>query len=276
VALTMPIFADNNMSLGTFCALWLIPGWHDILSLPKAEKVAKLRDPAVREEMTKAAKGTVFERLADFSNYRIGDTVAPQNKRYEGRLITDIAREHGKDPADALIDITSDDDFKTVLWPLPVGDSAADWEARRDLWAKDTVLIGGSDAGAHLDRMLGSPYPTRFLADTLRGRQLVSLERTVQLMTDAPARLFGLTGRGRIGEGWFADVVVFDPETVDSGPAHRVYDLPGDSLRLTAESIGVQRVFVNGRPVIVDGDPAGELPGRVLRSGRDTETVATR
>ena len=50
VALTMPIFADNNMSLGTFCALWLIPGWRDILSLPMDEKIAKLRDPAVRAE----------------------------------------------------------------------------------------------------------------------------------------------------------------------------------------------------------------------------------
>jgi N-acyl-D-aspartate/D-glutamate deacylase len=275
VALTMPIFADNNMSLGTFCALWLIPGWHDILSLPKAEKLAKLRDPAVREEMTRAAKGTVFERLADFSNYRIGDTIAPENKRFEGRLITDIAAESGQDPADALIDLTGADDFKTVLWPLPVSDADADWQARRDLWAQDSVLIGGSDAGAHLDRMLGSPYPTRFLADTLRGRRLTPLERTIQLMTDAPARLFGLTARGRIEEGWFADVVLFDPDTVDSGPARRVYDLPGSSLRLTAPSIGVQRVFVNGRPVISDGQPLGELSGRVLRSGRDTETVAT-
>jgi N-acyl-D-aspartate/D-glutamate deacylase len=276
VALTMPIFADNNMSLGTFCALWLIPGWHDILSLPKEEKLAKLRDPAVREEMTNAAKGTVFERLADFSNYRIGDTIAPDNKRFEGRLITDIAAELGKSPADAMIDITSADEFKTVLWPLPAGDGDADWQARRDLWAKDSILIGGSDAGAHLDRMLGSPYPTRFLADSLRGRKLVSLERTVQLMTDAPARLFGLTDRGRIRGGAFADVVVFNPDTVNSGPAHRVYDLPGDSLRLTAESVGVERVFVNGRPVIEHGEIAGELPGRVLRSGRDTETVATR
>ncbi len=120
VALTMPIFADNNMSLGTFCALWLIPGWHDILALPKPEKLAKLRDHATREEMTKAAKGTVFERLADFSNYRIGDTVAPANKKYEGRLITDIASELGMDPDDALIEIASVDDFRTVLWPLPV------------------------------------------------------------------------------------------------------------------------------------------------------------
>jgi N-acyl-D-aspartate/D-glutamate deacylase len=275
VALTMPIFADNNMSLGTFCALWLIPGWHDILSLPKEEKLAKLRDPAVREEMTNAAKGTVFERLADFSNYRIGDTIAPENKRYEGRLITDIAAELRMDPADALVEITNADDFKTVLWPLPVGNGEADWAARRDLWGLDSILLGGSDAGAHLDRMLGSPYPTRFLADTIRGRKLLPLERAVQLMTDAPARLFGLTDRGRVEEGGFADLVVFDPATVDSGPAHRVYDLPGQSLRLTAESTGVQRVFVNGRTVIVDGEPEGALPGRVLRSGRDTETVAT-
>jgi N-acyl-D-aspartate/D-glutamate deacylase len=275
VALTMPIFADNNMSLGTFCALWLIPGWHDILSLPKDEKLAKLRDPAVRDEMTRAAKGTVFERLADFSNYRIGDTIAPENKRYEGRLITDIAAELGMDPADALVEISNADDFKTVLWPLPAGDGDDDWAARRDLWALDSILLGGSDAGAHLDRMLGSPYPTRFLADTIRGRRLLPLERAVQLMTDAPARLFGLTDRGRVAEGGFADLVVFDPDTVDSGPAHRVYDLPGDSLRLTAESTGVKRVFVNGRTVIVDGEPEGTLPGRVLRSGRDTETVAT-
>jgi N-acyl-D-aspartate/D-glutamate deacylase len=276
VALTMPIFADNNMSLGSFCALWLIPGWHDILSLPREEKIAKLKDRAVREQMRATAKGTVFERLADLTKYRIGDTVNPANKRFEGRLITDIAAELGQDPVDALVDITSADDFKTVLWPLPAGDGDDDWEARRQLWGRDTILIGGSDAGAHLDRMLGSPYPTRFLADSLRGRRLVSVERAVELMTDAPARLFGLTDRGRIRDGAFADVVVFDPGAVDSGPAHRVYDLPGESLRLTAESMGVERVFVNGRPVIESGQPVGELPGRVLRSGRDTATVATR
>jgi N-acyl-D-aspartate/D-glutamate deacylase len=273
VALTMPVFADNNMSLGSFCALWLIPGWHDVLSLPKEEKIAKLRDPAVRARMTGAASDTVFERLADFSSYRVGDTVAPENKRYEGRAIADIAAELGIDPADALVEVTAADDFQTVLWPLPGADGEADWAARRDLWEQGCVLLGGSDAGAHLDRMLGSPYPTRFLADTLRGRQLLSLERAVQLMTDTPARLFGLTGRGQLREGGFADVVILDPDTVDSGPAHRVYDLPGRSLRLTAEPSGVEHVFVNGRSVVVNGQPSGALAGRVLRSGRDTATV---
>jgi N-acyl-D-aspartate/D-glutamate deacylase len=275
VALTMPIFADQNMSLATFCALWLIPGWHAILSLPPKEKAAKLNDPAVREEMQLAAKGTAFERLADFSNYRIGDTIAPENKQYEGRLVVDIAKERGADPSDVLLEIAEADDFATVLWPLPVGDTDVDWAARRDLWEHDDVLLGGSDAGAHLDRMLGSPYPTRFLGDTLRGRKLVPLERAVQLMTDVPARLFGLRDRGTLEVGGFADVGVFDPDTVDSGPAKRVFDLPGDSLRLTSKSIGVSRVFVNGSPTIENGESTGALGGSVLRSGRNTDTVAT-
>jgi N-acyl-D-aspartate/D-glutamate deacylase len=135
-------------------------------------------------------------------------------------------------------------------------------------------MLGGSDAGAHLDRMLGSSYPTRFLADTLRGRKLVPLERAVQLITDVPARLLGLRDRGRLAVGRFADIVVLDGESVDSEPARRVYDLPGDSLRLTAGSRGVVRVLVNGQESIVDGQPTGARAGRLLRSGRDTYTVA--
>jgi N-acyl-D-aspartate/D-glutamate deacylase len=275
VALTMPIFADTNMSLGTYCALWLIPGWREILTLPLAEKTARLRDPETRAAMVAAADGTPFERRADFGSYSIGDTVAPQNKQYEGRLVADIARERGIDSWQALIDIEVADEYMTVLWPSPTADSAEDWEVRRQLWNRPDVLLGGSDAGAHLDRLLGSPYPTRFLADTLRGRQLVTLERAVQLMTDVPARLFGLRDRGQLIEGAHADIVVFDPERIDGGTARRVYDLPGESLRLTAPSSGVQRVLVNGVESIVDGEPTGALSGQVLRSGRDTESVIT-
>jgi N-acyl-D-aspartate/D-glutamate deacylase len=124
--------------------------------------------------------------------------------------------------------------------------------------------------------MLGSSYPTRFLADCLRGRKLVSLERAVAMMTDIPARLYGLRERGQLRTGWHADIVVFDPETVDSGPARRVWDLPGESLRLTASSQGVRRVLVNGVETVADGASTGTLPGTVLRSGRDTETFAAR
>ena len=82
---------------------------------------------------------------------------------------------------------------------------------RADAWDHPDVLIGGSDAGAHLDRMCGAPYTTGFLADCLRGRQLVSLERAVELITHAPAALFGLRDRGVIAEGARADLVLLRP-----------------------------------------------------------------
>jgi N-acyl-D-aspartate/D-glutamate deacylase len=118
--------------------------------------------------------------------------------------------------------------------------------------------------------MLGSAYTTRFLADSIRGRQLVTLERTVQLMTDIPARVFGLRDRGRVEAGYHADLVVFDPETVDATPAQIAYDLPGNAKRLLAKSVGIERVFVNGHLSVVDGVPIGVTAGRVMRSGRDT------
>ncbi len=274
IALMMPVHAEMNMSLGTFCALWLIPGWSAIMSLPFEEKAAALRDPAVREEMLGKAKGTPFSRLTHFETYHIGDTGKPANASLEGRMVGDVARERGQDPFECLCEIAIADEFRTVLWPTPGDDGDDDWALRRELWDDPDVMLGGSDAGAHLDRMMGSSYPTRFLADCLRGRRLVPLERAIEMMTDVPARLYGLRQRGRLEPGYFADVFVFDPETVSSGPARRVWDLPGDSLRLTASSTGVRRVLVNGVVTVADGESTGALPGTVLRSGRDTETFA--
>ena len=135
------------------------------------------------------------------------------------------------------------------------------------------MLIGGSDAGAHLDRMCGAPYTTGFLADCLRGRQLVSVERAVELMTRAPAQLFGLRDRGVLADGARADVVCFDPDTVATGDVSLLDDLPGGTARLFAPAVGVPHVFVNGTAIVRDGALTDARPGTVLRSGRDTETV---
>jgi N-acyl-D-aspartate/D-glutamate deacylase len=102
----------------------------------------------------------------------------------------------------------------------------------------------------------------------------VSLERAVQMMTDDPAQLFGLRDRGRIEVGHHADLVLFDPETIRSGPIRKVSDLPAGAERLFASAIGISHVLVNGVAIVVDGEPTGETPGTLLRSGRDTRTVA--
>jgi N-acyl-D-aspartate/D-glutamate deacylase len=279
VALSMPIFAEMNMSFLTYSGIWRVPGWREILDVEVPERIRRLNDPSTRERMTKmatAVKDSRAGRLADFSYYMIGDVYSPQNEPYRYRNVGEIAAERGQDPFSTIIDIVTADDLKTVLWPIPDADTPEDWEARRAVWEEEDVLLGGSDAGAHVDRMLGTPYPTRFLGDMIRGRKLLSLERAVQLITEKPAQLYGLRERGRIADGYHADIVVFDPKTVDSAPARILYDLPGSSKRLLADSIGVDRVLVNGQETIIDGQPTGATPGSLLRSGRDSGSNSTR
>ena len=279
VALTMPILTPMNMSLGTFCALNLIPGWGEILGLPLPERIAKLRDPDVRAGMLRRAdskEAGVFRRLAHFGRYVIGDTYSPENEGLTGRVVNDIAAERGQDAFQCLVEICANDGLRTVLWPMPSDNDPASWALRRETWDHEDVMLGGSDAGAHLDRMCGAPYTTRFLGDCLRGRKLVPLERAVRMLTDDPARLFGLRERGRITEGFHADLVLFDPERIDAGPATLVHDLPGDSPRLDSRAVGIVSVRVNGVETVRDDEVTGAVPGKVLRSGRDTRTVATR
>jgi N-acyl-D-aspartate/D-glutamate deacylase len=278
VALTMPILTPMNMSLGTFCALNLIPGWGDILALPVPDRIAKLRDPAVRAEMLRRANSPeagVFRRLAAFGRYVIGDTYSQANNGLSGRVVRDIAAERGQEPFHTLTEICANDNLRTILWPMPSDNDPDSWELRRRTWEHEDVLLGGSDAGAHLDRMCGAPYTTRFLGDCLRGRKLVPLERAVRMLTDDPARLFGLRGRGRLTEGYHADLVLFDPERIAAGTATLVHDLPGDSPRLDSRAQGIQSVRVNGVETIRDDEVTGAIPGTVLRSGRHTRTVST-
>ncbi len=279
VALTMPVQVPMNMSFATFCGLWLIPGWQQVLGVPIPERVARLNDADTRVrllELSQSPAAGVFRRLADWGDYVIGDTYSDTNANLKGRVVKDVAAERGRSNFGTLLDIVCADECRTVLWPTPQDDDAESWRMRAELWNDPRAMIGGSDAGAHLDRMCGAPYPTRFLADCIRGRQLVSVERAVQLMTSAPAELFGLRDRGVLRIGALADIFIFDPATVDSDPAALVADLPGNSARLTAGSQGVARVFVNGVAIIENGEPTGATPGTLLRSGRDTATVTAR
>jgi N-acyl-D-aspartate/D-glutamate deacylase len=266
------------MSFRNHCALFLIPGWGDVMGLPLEERIEKLRDPAVRDQLDELAhseKAGVFRRLSNWSNYIIGDTYAPENEGLSWRDVGSIAKEQGKPPFDALLDLVIADELRTVLWPKASDGDDASWAARVKVWENPGAMVGGSDAGAHLDRMCGSNYPTSFLGDCLRKRKLVPMERAVYTMTQQPAELFGLHDRGRVAVGLRADLFLFDPETIGSEPATLVDDLPGGSSRLIADAVGVVRVLVNGVETVADGKPTGNLPGTLLRSGRDTVTVDT-
>jgi N-acyl-D-aspartate/D-glutamate deacylase len=276
-ALTMPTIGEMNMSFATFCALWLLPGWGEVFALPVPERIARLCDPATRRALAAGARSDaagVIGRLAGWGGYVIGDTFSAANAGCTGRTVADLAAERGADEFDTLLDLVIADELRTVLWPRPTDDDEASWRLRATLWEDPRVLLGGSDAGAHLDRMCAAPYPTAFLADCLRGRRLVPVETAVRLMTAVPAEQFGLLDRGRVAVGAAADLVVFDPASVAAGPARSVADLPGGGRRLVADPIGVPHVLVAGVEVVADGVPTDARPGTVLRSGVHTATVA--
>jgi N-acyl-D-aspartate/D-glutamate deacylase len=276
VALTMPVLVPMNMNFMTFCGIWLLPGWQETLQVPVEERIERLKDPEVRARLLEASQSKeagVYRRLADWEDYVIGDTFAPENEGLSNRSVRDIAAERGTEPFDTLLDIVVADGLRTILWPAPKDKTEADWQLRTEVWNDSRAMIGGSDAGAHLDRMCGATYPTRFLGDMLRGRKLIPVEQAVRLMTQVPAELFGLRDRGTLEVGRMADVVVIDPETVGSESARMVADLPGGCERLTAGSFGVERVLVNGTAVVEKGEAVGATPGTLLRSGIDTFTV---
>lgn len=275
--LTMPLYVPQTQSFLTHCGMQLLPDWQRVFSLPVPERIARLRQPEVRDwllERAASPEAGVLGRLGKFETYIIGDTYSDANTGLTGRSVADISAERGMRPFDCLVDIVINDELRTVLWPVrPENDEV--WQMRRAVWEEPDALLGGSDAGAHLDRMCGAGYTTGFLAEMIRGRRLVSIEKAVQMITDAPARHYGLRHRGRISVGYHADLAVFDPMRVGSGLAGFTNDMPGGAARLTAPSEGIVHVFVNGVRTVAEGIPTGATSGSVLRSGIATHGTET-
>jgi N-acyl-D-aspartate/D-glutamate deacylase len=168
----------------------------------------------------------------------------------EGRRVVDLARERGCSPLDVMCELAVAEDLKTRFRAYIAND---DVEAVRDLLTHDRVVLGLSDAGAHVDQLCDAPLYTDLLGNWVRERQLMPLEKAVRKLSGEAADLFGFERRGYLREGYWADVCVFDPQTVDPGPLRRVRDFPADAERLTAsEPRGVRHVLVNGTPIRIE------------------------
>jgi N-acyl-D-aspartate/D-glutamate deacylase len=277
VALTLPHSTKIRLSFLSGFVLDGLPGWRETMHLPVPERLKALADREVRRRLNQGAhseEAGILRGLANWERLIVIETFAPENADVTGRTVGEAAKARGQEPFDALLDIVIADELRTGLSPQPFGDAEADWKARAKVWRNRDAVIGGSDAGAHLDMMCGAVYTTSLLGHGVREHQVVTLEEAVRLITDVPARLYGLRERGCITPGWHADLVMFDPETVDHGPERTRYDLPAGAPRLVADAVGITSVWVGGTEVCHDGAATGALPGTVLRSGRDTETVS--
>jgi len=157
--------------------------------------------------------------------------------------------------------------------PPAAGTDEESWRLRGEIWRDDRTVIGASDAGAHLDMIDTFAQTTQVLGNGVRKYGVIELEEAIHQLTEVPASLYGLKQRGVLREDWYADVVVFDANTVATGPTYSREDLPTGAARLYADAEGIEHVIVNGVEIVCDGTHTGAFPGTVLRSGRDTETV---
>jgi N-acyl-D-aspartate/D-glutamate deacylase len=179
-----------------------------------------------------------------------------------GQRVTVLAEERGGSPLDLMCELSVAEDLETRFRSYIAND---DVEAVGPLLAHEHVVLGLSDAGAHVDQLCDAPVHTELLGTWVRERHVLSLEQAVRKATGEAADLFGFARRGYLRPGYWGDVCVFDPDTVGPGPLRRVRDFPADGERLTAEDpTGIVHVLVNGTPIRRDGeqlDPPRPWPG---------------
>jgi N-acyl-D-aspartate/D-glutamate deacylase len=246
-----------------------VPGWDEVLSLPTDDAVKALQDPEVRARLRRSAEESGSNLAAMVGHLMVTDTHSAATAPAAGRRLGELASETQGDAFDALFDLLVADELRTGFQPEPMANSAASWATRLESLRDPRVIVGASDAGAHVEMLSTFDYSVVLLA-LARQRGTLTLPEAVNKLTDVPARLYGLTGRGRLVEGAWADLVVFDPDTVGPGAPGWRNDLPGGAGRIYNEPTGIGHVVVNGTEIIGPDGPTGERPGRVLRGGTDT------
>jgi N-acyl-D-amino-acid deacylase len=186
----------------------------------------------------------------------------------EERNLAEIAAERGVDATDLALDMALATDLQARfrLSVLNINE-----EEIGELLNDPNTVLGLSDAGAHASQLCDACFSTHLLGYWVREKGVMSLEQGVRTLTSRPAEVFGVKDRGTLAVGVPADVVVFDADTVSAAPLERVYDQPGGADRLRADAIGIEAVIVNGTLLRQDNqdmvDPAGDLPGKLLRNG---------
>ena len=275
LGLHMPAPVMPRLSFASGFLLDTIPGWQHAMTCPAPERKAILASPDQRAALLESAGEAAFG-LANFGQYVLSECFTPETKRWEGRTVADVAAELGRPAFDVLSEIAVADDLRTGFSFPPNGDSERDWAARLEVWRDRRSIIGASDAGAHLDFLATFGFPTTMLSRAVRDLGLLDWPEAISLLTDAQAQLYGLRDRGRVAEGYWADIVILDPDAVAPEPIVTRSDLPGGGWRLYGEAVGIDHVLVNGVVAVSDGDVQPDRPGRILRSGRDTRTVHAR
>ena len=233
---------------------------------------ASFRD-RFRQDLKQPRPGTVFQ--GNWERVVVASPASPQNAGLANRTVAEIARAASKDPLDAMLDLGLEEDLKTAFLGRFFN---ADEAGVAELLKHPAGVVALSDAGAHLVYLCDAGLGLYFLGHWVCERGAFDLPEGVRRLTSHQAGLYGIPDRGRIEVGAFADLLLFDPDSVGISPARRVNDLPGGGPRTIRDPLGVHGVFVNGVQVH-DGKNYRRLargPGRVLDRFLPTGSGAVR
>jgi N-acyl-D-amino-acid deacylase len=238
-----------------------IDEWKEVLAVPREERAALYQDSSWRDR-ARPATLAAWQEKARWPKVSVQETRV--HTEAIGVPLDQLAAERGTTPFDLMLDLALADDMATRFQVVLEND--ADDETAALLADKRTIL-GLSDAGAHASQLCDACYSTHLLGHWVRERKAISLEDGVWRLSGHAATAFRIAERGFVREGYYADLVAFDPDTIGAGDIHRVYDQPGGADRLISRSTGVQHLWVNGVAARTDGvDVPGVTAGRLLRS----------
>jgi len=240
------------------------PTWKSAMFSPVPVRKQMFADSAMRKKLRAEAiedqSPSVFPRRWDV--IFVDHVKLPKNKIFERKTVQEIARAEGKDGLDWFLDISLEEELETRFVHT---NTQGDPNAVCEILKHPAVMIGQSDAGAHMGYDARFGYSTAFLGCWVRDHGIMSLEEAVNKLTFRVASVFGLSDRGLLRAGFAADIAVFDPATVNTLEPEYVQDLPAKETRMIQKAAGVPHTVVNGEVVIQDGAPTGAFPGKVLR-----------
>ena len=254
----LDITADQYPYTATATSLTTnIPDWAHEGGIPKL--LERLKDSQTRKKLSKEIEENTLQTQRSWASLFVSSVKSEKNAWVMGKNIEDIAKESGKEPIDAIIDLLIEEGCL-----VDQVNFAMDEEDVEHIMQQSFVMIG-SDGSVRSLKTKEIPHPRSFgtfprvISKYCRERKLFSLETAIHKMTGMSAARMGLHDRGIIKTGMWADLVLFDYEKINDTPTF---------TKPAAACEGILRVYVNGVLTALNGKHTGANAGKVLRHGR--------
>ena len=255
------------------------PSYAEIAALPLAERVRRMRDPALRARILSESPNhsmpvAVYIAASFHKLFPLGDP--PDYEPGPEKSVQAMAAREGRSPQAVAYDLMLARDGKELLYFPLLGYTHGNFDDMRTMLMHPQTVLGLSDGGAHCGIICDASLPTYMLTHWVRDRsrgERIPLEQVVRMQTRNTAALFGFNDRGALAPGLRADVNVIDFENLRIAPPEVVFDLPANGRRMVQHASGYRMTIQSGQVTYEDGAPTGILPGKLLRGAQPGSAV---